>query len=260
MSAGSRHLAAMSGERIRALPDRDRALVLLTTGAIEQHGPHLPVAVDALMGQAWLDRVLARLPATVACYVAPPITIGKSNEHAGFPGTLTISKETLRGQVHAVARQLARWGFRHLAVLNTHGGNSGVLAYVLRELEPACGVRATLLAHGPAAGLGAQEAAYGFHAGELETSWLLAVAPGLVKPHLALAEYPARLTDPGELRPEAAPATFAWASQDVSRSGVMGDATRATAENGARWIEDRVAHYTVQIIALADEARRRAPA
>jgi creatinine amidohydrolase len=153
MSHSERQLIAMSGARIRTLPDRAWAPVLLATGAIEQHGPHLPVAVDALMGQVWTERVLALLPPDVPCYVAPPITIGKSNEHAGFPGTLMISKETLRGQLHAIARQLSAWGFRQLAVLNTHGGNSGVLACTLRELEPAHGLRATLLTNGAIADL-----------------------------------------------------------------------------------------------------------
>jgi len=258
MNPRDRRLVSMSVERIRALPDRAWAPVLLTTGAIEQHGPHLPVAVDALMGEVWTERILARLPADVPCYVAPPITIGKSNEHAGFPGTLMISKETLRGQVHAIARQLAHWGFRELVVLNTHGGNSSVLTYTLRELESAHGVRATRIRPPAASGQSAQEATWGFHAGELETSWMLAVAPGLVKPHLAVCEYPARLDDPGQLRPEDAAATFAWASQDLSRSGVMGDATAATAEKGERWIEAISAHLAAQVIALAAESRRRA--
>ncbi|MBE2214283.1 MAG: creatininase family protein [Opitutaceae bacterium] len=257
MSRDVRHLASISASRIRALPDRAWAPVVLLTGAIEQHGPHLPVAFDALIAQVWIERILARLPADATCYVAPSITIGKSNEHIGFPGTLTISQETLRGQIHAIARQLAQWGFRQLAVLNTHGGNSGVLGYTLRELEPLFGLRATRLTHAPETGLSPQEATYGFHAGEVETSWLLAAAPSLVRPHLGTCEYPAHLSDPGELRPEDAPATFAWASQDVSRSGVMGDATAASAEKGARWIEQRVDGYVAQIVALADQGRRR---
>ena len=122
-----RYLPAMTLRRIRALPDKAWAPVILATGAIEQHGPHLPVAVDALMGQVWLSLALARLPAGASCYVAPPITIGKSNEHTGFPGTLMISRDTLRSQILAVARQAQAWGFRSIAVINTHGGNVPVL-------------------------------------------------------------------------------------------------------------------------------------
>jgi creatinine amidohydrolase len=250
-------LTAMTTAQIRALPDRERAVVLVTTGAIEQHGPHLPLAFDALMGQVWIERVLARLPQGVACYVAPPITIGKSNEHAGFAGTLMISKETLRRQLHAIARQVEAWGFRRIAVLNTHGGNTSVLKYAVKEMAEAFGVEVTLLEHRamlePA--MSAQEATYGFHAGELETSWLLAVASELVRMERAVREYPARLEDAGELRPEAAPATFAWVTQDVSASGVMGDATAATAEKGAAWIKQIVAGYVARIVELANEGR-----
>jgi creatinine amidohydrolase len=86
MSTRAHYLPAMTKAQIDALPDKAWAPVIVTTGAIEQHGPHLPVAFDSLMGQVWLDRVLPLLPPSVSCYVAPPITIGKSNEHTGFPG------------------------------------------------------------------------------------------------------------------------------------------------------------------------------
>lgn len=253
MNARGRYLPSMTAAQIAALPDKASAPVIVTTGAIEQHGHHLPVAVDSLMGQVWIERIVDALPGDVPCYIAPPITIGKSNEHIGFPGTLMISKETLRLQLFSIARQLSAWGFKQLVVLNTHGGNTSVLIYTLREIEAAYGLKTTFLRHGvklePA--LPAQENAYGFHAGELETSWLLAVAPQWVKPELAVCEYPARLSDPGELRPESAPATFAWASQDVSASGVMGDATAATAEKGERWISQIVAGYVARITELA---------
>lgn len=252
----SRQLTAMTLAQIQALPDKARAPVIVTTGAIEQHGAHLPLAFDALMGQVWLDRVLALLPADAPCYVGPPITVGKSNEHTGFPGTLSISKETLRLQLLAIARQLKAWGFRTLAILNTHGGNSSVIAYTLWEIQDVHGLRAVMLRpdvelHPP---LSSQEAAYGFHAGELETSWLLAEAPHLVDMTKAACEYPAGIDDPGELRPEAAPATFAWASQDVSQSGVMGDATAATAEKGERWIAQLAKGYAARILELIDTA------
>jgi creatinine amidohydrolase len=101
----------MTLAQIAALPAKDRTPVILATGAIEQHGPHLPVAVDAYMGQYFLSRICAALPPEVPALVAPPITVGKSNEHVGFPGTLSASKETLRLQVLALARQLHAWGF-----------------------------------------------------------------------------------------------------------------------------------------------------
>jgi creatinine amidohydrolase len=88
-------------------------------------------------------------------------------------------------------------------------------------------------------GISAQEAAFGMHAGEVETSWMLAAAPSLVDLSAAVCEYPARLEDPGELRPELAPATFGWITRDLSVSGVLGDATAATRAKGERWMELR---------------------
>jgi creatinine amidohydrolase len=242
-----RYLPAMTLRQIRALPDKAWAPVILTTGAIEQHGPHLPVAVDALMGQVWLSLALAGLPAGASCYIAPPITVGKSNEHTGFPGTLMISRDTLRAQILAVARQVHAWGFRSLAVINTHGGNVPVVVPTLREIRTLLGMRAALLPSSRIAELSAQEAAFGIHAGEVETSWILAAAGHLADMARATCEYPARLDDPGEVRPVAAAALQAWISKDLSKSGTMGDAPAGTAEKGRRWLEQGGAAYAAAI-------------
>jgi creatinine amidohydrolase len=253
-----RYLPALTLRRIAALPDKAWAPVLIATGAIEQHGPHLPVAVDALMGQAWLTLALARLPAGASCYVAPPITIGKSNEHTGFHGTLTISKETLRELLLAQAAQIAAWGFRQIAVLNTHGGNTAVVTTTLREIRSRFGLRAVLLSPAVDLGISRQEATFGMHAGEVETAWLLALAGPLVRSGATCA-YPARLGDPGELRPERSAATYAWATRDLSASGIIGDATAATAENGARWLEATATAYAEAIAELGRAGRPAVP-
>lgn len=256
-----RYLPAMTRARIAALPDKVWAPVLLATGAIEQHGPHLPVAVDSLLGQMWIGELINRLPPGTSCYVAPPITIGKSNEHAGFPGTLTISKDTLRDQILLVARQVSAWGFRSLLILNTHGGNSAVIHTTLREVRARLGLRCAFLGGDYRPDLSEQEATYGFHAGEYETSLLLAAAPHLVAMEATTRHYPGRLDDPGELRPECAPATFAWASQDISPAGVMGDATAATAAKGGLWRDglaaaqsDWLARWCAQMRAEAEKS------
>lgn len=250
-----RYLPAMTAARIRALPDKSWAPVILTTGAIEQHGPHMPVAVDALMGQVWLCLALSRLPAGAACYVAPPITIGKSNEHTGFPGTLMISRDTLRSQILAIARQVHAWGFRSLAVINTHGGNVPVLVPTLREVRALFGMRAAVLPSAAATGICAQEAAFGIHAGEVETSWILAAAARLTDMSKAVCEYPAQMGDPGEVRPVAAPALQAWASRDLSKSGIMGDASAATASKGERWLEQGADCYAAAIAEICRAGR-----
>jgi creatinine amidohydrolase len=242
-----RYLPAMTPRQIAALPDKAWAPVILTTGAIEQHGPHLPVAVDALMGQAWVSLALARLPAGASCYVAPPITVGKSNEHTGFPGTLMISRDTLRSQILAIARQAHAWGFRSLAVINTHGGNVPVLVPTLREVRSLFGMRAAVLASKPVPDISPKEATFGIHAGEVETSWILAAAGARVDMSKAVCEFPAGIDGPGEVRPVAAPALVAWTSKDVSKSGIMGDAASATVEKGERWLAMGAEAYATAI-------------
>ena len=196
---------------IQSLPNKHQIPVIIGTGAIEQHGRHLPVAVDALLAEAFLERSLALLNQETKLLVGPPITFGKSNEHSGFPGTIFISKKTIRRQLFCIARQLHTWGFRVIRVLNMHGGNTGVLKYSMREIENELGLSIDLIRPHFEMDLSVQEEAYGFHAGEVETSWMLEIWPESVDMSKAVCEYPASTDDPGELRPEDAPATFAWA-------------------------------------------------
>ncbi len=252
----ARYLPAMTLRQIAALPDKAWAPVIVVCGAIEQHGPHLPVAVDSLTGQVWLERLLPKLPAGASCYIAPPLTIGKSNEHTGFPGTLSISKETLREQLLAIARQVHVWGFRQLVVLHTHGGNCAVTAYTLREISATIGLRCGVIPAPTNPGLSPQELAFGYHANTEETALLLAVAPQYVDLAAAVCEYGGDVTDPGELRPERAPATFAWVTADFSKSGIMGDAPAGRAEQGRTWLEHTAQVLADGIAAVAESGRR----
>lgn len=245
------YLMALTRDELEDLPDKENAFVILPTGAIEQHGHHLPVGVDAIIGQAWLNAALPKLPPSVNVWVAPPITFGKSNEHVGFPGTITLSAKSLRRLVLASARQLHLLGFRNLGVLNTHGGNSAVLVYTIREIQSTLGMRAGIIGSNYPAPLSPQEREYGFHAGEWETSLMLASTENLVRMDRAVCEFPARLDDPGELRPENAPAIFSWISSDVSRSGAMGDATRASVDKGRLWMEEASSALAKRITHLA---------
>ncbi|HEY3755320.1 MAG TPA: creatininase family protein [Opitutaceae bacterium] len=241
----------MSPARIAALPHKAHAVVLFPIGAIEQHGPHLPVAVDALMGQIWTKLILEHLTGGTPCYVAPAITVGKSNEHTGFPGTLMIRKETLRELILCVGRQIAAWGFKHLGVINTHGGNVAVLVPTLRELAAETGLRAEVIRSKANLGLSMQEATYGIHANETETAWMLAAAGPLVDLSQAQCEYFARVNDPGNIRPVAAPVIRAWATRDLSKSGIMGDAPAATVEKGQRWLEQISRSMAEAVVAMS---------
>lgn len=250
----TRYLPALTRGELDAWANKDRTLVILPTAAIEQHGYHLPVGVDSILGQAFLEATLRKLDPGLRVLVAPPITFGKSNEHEGFPGTISISAKSLRRLLLALVRQLHDLGFRFFAVLNTHGGNSATVVYTLREIQSTFGVRAGMLSSGFTPPLSDIERDFGFHAGEWESSLMMAAAPALVRFERAVCEYPARPDDPGELRPENAPAIASWISSDISRSGTMGDATAATVEKGRLWMEEWSAGLARQISELARSA------
>jgi creatinine amidohydrolase len=238
---GGRHLPAMTRDDLRASAARPGALAVIPTGAIEQHGPHLPVGVDSILGQGLLARAFAKLPASAPVFTAPPIVVGKSNEHADWPGTLTLATRTFAALVRAQVAELHKLGFRRIAIFNTHGGNSPVLVPLIRELQALPGLRIGMLQSAYKAAQSPQEAAYGFHAGEWETSLMLALAPSLVRRARSVCHYPAQLDDAGELRPDGSALTLAWTTRDIAPQGVMGDATLATPSQGEQWAEGTAA-------------------
>jgi len=129
-----RRLANLTWEEVRDL-DKGAGVVVLPVGATEQHGPHLPLGTDTLLATGVLDRALARLPDEVRAWVLPPLPYGKSTEHAGFPGTLSLSARTLLSILEDLGRGVAAAGFRRLAFLSGHGGNRAVLDIAARDLR-----------------------------------------------------------------------------------------------------------------------------
>ena len=250
----------MTLDQISSLHDKAVAPVILAIGAIEQHGPHLPVAVDALLGEAFVTMALERLAPEVACYVAPPITVGKSNEHTGYPGSLILSRKTLQALVLAVGQQLHAWGFKALGILNTHGGNTAVVAATLREVTARYGIRTEFITSNAQLELSPRERTFGYHANEVETAWVLALAAKHVRIDRAVCDYFGEITGPGELRAEQSAATFAWTTQDMSRTGVMGDASAGTLEKGLLWLPQVAQGYAESITrlhrALKDDSSR----
>jgi creatinine amidohydrolase len=143
--------------------------------------------------------------------------------------------------VRDIGASVAASGFRRLVLYNTHGGNSSLVDVMARDLRAEFGLRTfCLFASAGAAftGLGKQERAYGFHAGEVETAFLLSATPELVDTSAYTSNYIADIQSPELLLPENAAATFAWLTRDIAESGVMGDPRPATAENGAKWVDE----------------------
>jgi creatinine amidohydrolase len=229
-------------------------LLVLPTAAIEQHGHHLPLATDTLINNLLLGHALEKLPADLPVYALPPVHYGKSNEHLGFPGTLSLSANTFMAVLRDLGGSLSKAGFQKLALYNTHGGNTALIDVMARDLRAEFGLR-TFALHGSGGisfeGLSPQEKAYGFHAGEVETALLLASVPELVDRSAYTVNYIADIANPELLLPENAPATFAWLTRDIAPSGVLGDPRPATAENGARWLDQVSTRLAAALQAMA---------
>ncbi len=224
------------------MPDQSNVVILQPVGAIEQHGPHLPLAVDAAIGLAVIGKALHKLPANVPAYALPSLYYGKSNEHWHFPGTITLSVQTLIATLMEVGDSIYRAGFRKLAFVNSHGGQPQVMEIVARDLHqryedfvvlPLFTWRVPNVANSL---LTEKEQELGIHAGDAETSLLLSIMPDQVKMDRAAAEYPHGLPDKSLLSMEGN-LPFAWMTRDLSQSGVLGDPTTASKEKGDRILE-----------------------
>jgi creatinine amidohydrolase len=226
--------------------------------AIEQHGPHLAVAVDAAINAALVERLVARAPARLPLLVLPMVSVGVSPEHADFPGTLTLSPETMLRVLSEIGDSVAAAGVRRLVFLNSHGGQPQLLDLAvqgLRRRHRMLAVAANAWRLWNAEGLFPQaELSHGIHGGAVETSIMLHIRPDLVRTE-ALANFASlsaelegtfrRLTPFGRVG-------FGWQTQDLNADGACGDATLARAEHGAALLEQA----TAALIELLDEVAR----
>lgn len=236
------------------------SVVIQPIAAVEQHGPHLPLATDLVIAESVVDAVVAERGDELDLWVLPPLAYGKSNEHEWCPGTITLGAATLLQVLDDVGRSVARLPTRRLAFVNGHGGNSSLLQVALRELRLAHGL-ATFLLHPsvPPDQGGAStrlEQGMGIHGGLGETSLLLHLRPDLVDMGRAVRRVPEGLAANRYVR-FGGPVAFGWTSDDFGPSGVIGDPTGATAERGKKQFEAMVATMGD---ALAEVARFALPA
>lgn len=248
----SRNFAYLTWKQVEAL-SKDDTLLVLPTAAIEQHGHHLPLATDTLINNCMLGKALDLLPKEMLVYALPAVCYGKSNEHLGFPGTLSVSAATFMAVIRDIGGSLAASGFKKLVLFNTHGGNAALVDVMARDLRAEFGLRTFTLFGSAGAkfeGLNPQEAAYGFHAGEVETALLLSATPELVKTDQYTKNYIADIGEPELLKPEFSGANFAWLTRDIAQSGVMGDPGPATAESGDRWMKAAAAKVADALTAM----------
>nr|WP_289623997.1 creatininase family protein [Desertifilum tharense] len=227
---------------IQEMPDKANTVIIQPVGAVEQHGPHLPIIVDSAIAVGVIGKALAKLDPQIPAYALAPLYYGKSNEHWHFPGTITLSAQTLMAVLTEVAESIYRAGFRKLVLMNAHGGQPQVMEIVARDLHvkypdftifPLFTWRVPHIAREL---LSPQELEQGIHAGDAETSVLLSLLPEQVKMDRAVAEYPPELP-PDSLLSLEGKLPFAWVTRDITKSGVVGDATTATREKGDRLLE-----------------------
>jgi len=222
--------------------DPEKTIVVLPIAAIEQHGPHLAVSTDTVIGQGMVDTVIARLPEDLSVLFLPVQAVGKSNEHLRSPGTITYTADTALHMWTEIGESVARAGLRKLIIVTSHGGNVDVMRTVARELRVRCQmlVVTTGWRFGLPKGLYSdQEALHGIHAGDMETSLMLHFRPDLVRPDKVANFVPSSVRMENEfkfLRPTGLHA-HGWIAQDIHPSGAAGDASIATAEKGKQTAE-----------------------
>lgn len=225
---------------IESMEDKENIVVIQPIGAIEQHGPHLPLIVDAAIATAVLGKALEELPDELPAYGLPTLYYGKSNEHWHFPGTITLTATTLMATLMEVGASIYRAGFRKLVFINGHGGQPQLLEIVARDLhqqyEDFCVFPLFAWAVPNTVGelLSENEREFGIHAGDAETSLLLSLLPEQVQMDKARVEYPSNLPDETSVLTMEGALPFAWMTRDLSKSGVLGDPTVATKEKGDR--------------------------
>ena len=234
-------LERMTWPQVRAALDAGRTTVVFACGAVEQHGPHLPLFTDAEHGSELSRRVAKELDALVA----PTVRVGCSEHHMAFPGTISLEESTLAAVLRDYVRSLARHGFRRICVIPSHGGNFAPLTSALPMLREAAGERTHVAAFTDlqavigtwarvAGAIGLAERVAG-HADIAESSVMLALHPELV--HTEAAE----AGNPGPLTPELIERLFTQGMRAIAPNGILGDARGLSAELGQRCIEELVA-------------------
>lgn len=240
----------------RSLPAN--TVAVLPVGAIEQHGPHLPVYVDSCINENLLKLALAEVPGDLSVVALPIQSVGKSDEHLAFPGTLTVSAHVLTELLLELGRGVHRAGIRRLVLLNSHGGQPQIMDIVARTLRIELGmfvVNAAWSKMGMPPGLfSPEECAHGIHGGEIETSLMLHLRPDLVD--MSKADHFVSLSETmleefDLLTPEGK-FGFGWQIQDLNPQGACGNAAKADAERGRIMAE----HAAKRFVKLLGEVAR----
>ncbi|WP_234197893.1 creatininase family protein [Pseudacidovorax sp. NFM-22] len=248
------------GTRDFAMLDPATTVAVLPLGATEQHGPHLPLGVDTVIADGIVQAALPLLPAELPALFLPTLPVGLSPEHARFAGTLTLSSETVLRLWKEIGAGVARAGVRKLVLFNAHGGHTGAMDIAARELREAHDLIVYSLSWfnlpltDATTGQPLVPDRFDVHAGEFETSLMLALAPQQVRRE-AVKDFPSTSRERARdyaILGNGRSAKLGWAMQDYHPEGAAGNAAAATEAQG-RALLDAAARGLVQ--ALAEVSR-----
>lgn len=240
-------LSTLDFERLRRSKAIEQVLAVLPVAATEQHGPHLPLCVDQALIEGIIAKTLPLLAPNLPVLFLPVQAVGRSEEHLRFPGTLSLSAQTLMQVWMELGECVARSGVRKLLLLNAHGGQVSMMDIVARDLRS----RLDLLVYHanwydlPLAAtvqdqFSAEEQRFGIHGGDIETSMMLALRPKLVNMQEArdfkssaqkrAAKYP--------ILGNGKSAKMGWMTQDYNPMGAAGNAAAATPAKGKALVHE----------------------
>jgi creatinine amidohydrolase len=242
--------------------DPARTVAVLPLGATEQHGPHLPLSVDTVLVEGVLNAALTHLAATDPVLVLPTQTVGLSTEHTAFAGTLHLSPQTLIQVWCDIGASVARAGVKKLLMFNAHGGNVGLMDVVARELRAQHGLIVYSsswynlpLDASVVAQFSAEEHRFGIHAGDIETSMMLALSPERVDMAQArdFASASQERAKHFAILGNGKSAKLGWHMQDYNPHGAAGNASAATAAKGEALVQsagEQLALLLQELVAL----------
>ena len=216
----------------------ENAIVIVPVGSTEQHGPHLPVQVDSLLAGEVARRAALRIAEQEPVVVAPTVWCGLAEHHMAFGATITLDFPTFHALIGCICSSILRHGFTRIALLNGHGGNIKALDVIAGELRQelqasiATATYWTVTEVASAFGEILEQQRNVRHAGEAETSMLLALRPALVDRKAIENAAPVTAST---ARPDG---LYRWRGfEELTEAGYIGAPAAATAEKGERLLE-----------------------
>ena len=229
------HLDRLTWAEVKLEIENGKSTVIIPLGSTEQHGRHMPLGTDAVLG----DEIGWVLADRLDAFLAPTVRFGCSDHHLSFPGTISLGDETFKRIVSDVVASLSRHGFRRIVLMPTHGGNFKPLAEAVAELKPVENVKVIAFtdleglvkaAFESSSASGVTPAQSGAHSGEWETSLMLALRPDQVKMEHAAEGFVGELSE--------IMAKVFDGIQNLDENGVLGDPRPAAAAAGKKYFDE----------------------